>query len=166
MVPKEPEGTSHMENDVPLCEGFQWDSVADVSVFPHKRNMSESSVVTHSTTASCSLLRDAEPTSVMNLQNTAKARLQIVPSAKEEDCDDQRDNKGIPQAKEHVKEMNVQKPVQDTEPVDAESSCMSSAELNGAKKRRAVGVSDSFFLWQCLKADIMYLDSNSITATL
>lgn len=162
MVPKEPEGTSHMEDDVPLCEGFHWDSVADVSVFPRKRNMSESSVVTHSTTASCSLLRDAEPTSVMKLQNTAKARLQIVPSAKEEDCDDQ----GIAQAKEHVKEMDVQKPVQDTEPVDAESSCMSSAELNGAKKRRAVGVSDSFFLWQCLKADIIYLDSNSITATL
>ncbi|XP_058254960.1 zinc finger protein 106 isoform X3 [Hemibagrus wyckioides] len=139
MVPKEPEGTSHMEDDVPLCEGFHWDSVADVSVFPRKRNMSESSVVTYSTTASRSLLREAEPTSVMNLQNTAKARLQTAPSPKEKDCDDQRDNKGIAQAKEHVKEMDVQKPVQDTEPVDAESSCMSSAELNGAKKRRAVG---------------------------
>ncbi|KAK3538235.1 hypothetical protein QTP70_033084, partial [Hemibagrus guttatus] len=140
MVPNEPEGTSHMEDDdVPLCEGFHWDSVADVSVFPCKRNTSESSVVTHSSTASSSLLRDEEPTSVVNLRDTANARLQTVPSPKEEDCDDQKDNKGIAQAKEHIKEMDVQKPVQDTEPVDAESSCMSSAELNGAKKRRAVG---------------------------
>ncbi|KAB5562305.1 hypothetical protein PHYPO_G00016370 [Pangasianodon hypophthalmus] len=136
MVPSEPEGTSHMEDDGPLCEGFQWDSVADyrpVSIFSRKRSMSESSVVTHGTAASCSLLRAAEPPSVMNLQDSSK--LQAVHSPMEEDCDDQRDSEGVAQAKEHMKEMEVQKPVQDTEPVDGESS----AELNGGKKRRAVG---------------------------
>ncbi|GAA6096561.1 zinc finger protein 106 [Tachysurus ichikawai] len=141
MVPNDPEGASQVEDNVPLCEGFHWDSVADispVSLFPCKSNMSESSVINHSTTASCSILRDADPTSVTNLLDTVKERLQTVPSLKEEDCD-QWDNKGIDQATEHIKKMDVQKPVQDTEPVDAESSCMSSAELNGGKKRRAVG---------------------------
>lgn len=147
MVPNDPEGASQVEDNVPLCEGFHWDSVADispVSLFPCKSNMSESSVINHSTTASCSILRDADPTSVTNLLDTVKERLQTVPSLKEEDCD-QWDNKGIDQATEHIKKMDVQKPVQDTEPVDAESSCMSSAELNGGKKRRAVGVSESIF---------------------
>ncbi|KAF4084081.1 hypothetical protein AMELA_G00124460 [Ameiurus melas] len=143
MVPNEPEGATHMEDDDgPLCEGFQWDSIADfspVSVFPRKRSVSESSVVTHGTTTSCSLLRAAEPTSVMNLRDGAKPVLQAVHSPMEEDCDDQRDSEGIAQAKEHTKDMEVQKADQDIEPVDGESSCMSSAELNGRKKRRAVG---------------------------
>lgn len=148
MVPSEPEGASHMEVDVPLCEGFQWDSVANfspISVFPRKRSMSESSVVIHGSPASCSLFRAAEPDSVMNLRDSAKTGLQAVHSPMEEDCDDQRDSDGIAQAKEHMKEVEVQKPVQDTEPVDGESSCMSSTELNGGKKRRAVGVSDVAF---------------------
>lgn len=143
MVPSEPEGASHVDDDVPLCEGFQWDSVADfspVSVFSRKRSMSESSVVTHGTTTSC-LLRATEPTSVRTLLDSAKPRLQAVHSPMEEGCDDQKDSEGKAQAREHMKEMEVQKPVQDTEPVNGESSWMSSTELNGGKKRRAAGVS-------------------------
>lgn len=142
MVPSELEGASHMEDDVPLSEGFHWDSVvgfSPVSVFPRKRSMSESSVVTHGSTASCSLFRDAEPSSVMTSQDTAKLNLQVDPSPMEEDCDDQRDNEGKAHTNNHIKETDVQKLVQDTEPVDGESSCMSNAELNGRKKRRAVG---------------------------
>lgn len=149
MVPSEPEGASHMEDDVPLCEGFQWDSIAGlspVSVFSRKRSMSESNVVTHGTTTSSSLFRATEPTFAANSQDSAKPRLQAVHSPMEEDCDDQKDGEGIAQAKEHMKEMEVQHPVQDTEPVNGESGCMSSAELNGGKKRRAVGVSDAFFM--------------------
>lgn len=145
MVPNEPEGASHMEDDVPLYEGFHWDSVANispVSAFPNKCSMSESSDVTIGTTESCLILKDGEPPSVLNLQDTAKPGLQAVHLLLEE-CDKKRGNEGIAQAKEHLKEMEV---VQDTEPVDGESSCMSSAELNGGKKRRAVGVS---VLWQC-----------------
>lgn len=149
MVPSEPEGASHMEDDdVPLCEGFQWDSVANfspVSVFSRKRSVSESSVVIHGSTTSSSLLRAAEPASVMNLQDGAETRLQAVHSPMEKNCDNQKDSEGTGQAKEHMKEMEVQKPVQDTEPVDGESSCMSSTELNGGKKRRAVGVSETAF---------------------
>lgn len=150
MVPNEPEGASHMEDeDVPLCEGFHWDSVADfspVSAFSRKRSMSESSVVTHGTTTSCPVLRATEPTSVTNLRDSGKPRLQAVHSPMEEDFD-QRHGEGITQEKEHMKTMEVQMEVQDTEPMNGESSCMSSAELNGGKKRRAVGVSDclSFF---------------------
>ncbi|KAF7704401.1 hypothetical protein HF521_021473 [Silurus meridionalis] len=139
MVPNEPEGAGHMEDDdVPLYEGFHWDSVADGSpgsAFPRKRSMSESSVVTHGTTASSSFLRAADPASDMNLADSA---VQAVHSPMEEDCADQRDSKAIAQAREHMKEMEVQKPVQDLEAVDGES-CMSSTELNGGKKRRAVG---------------------------
>lgn len=148
MVPNEPEGASHMEDDdVPLCEGFHWDSVADfspVSAFSRKRSMSESSVVTHGTTKSCSVLRATEPTSVINLRDSGKPRLQAAQSPMGEDCD-QRNGEGITHDEEHMKTMEVQKPVQDTEPMNGESSCMSNAELNGGKKRRAVGVSDFSF---------------------
>lgn len=148
MVPSEPEGGSHMEDDeVPLCEGFHWDSVTEfssVSAFSRKRSMSESSVVTHGTSTSCSLLRDTEPTCVTNLQGNVKPRLQAAHSPMEEECNDEKDSEGIAQAKDHMKEMEVQQPVRDIEPVNGESSCISSAELNGGKKRRAVGVSDVF----------------------
>ncbi|KAM9466443.1 zinc finger protein 106 isoform 1-T2 [Clarias gariepinus] len=143
MVPIESESASHMhDDDVPLCEGFQWESVAGssaVSVGSRKRSMSESSVVTHGTRASCSALRAAEPTSVINLEDCGNPRLQVVYSPMEEDCDDRRDIEGIGEAKGHMKHMETQQPIQDTEPVDGESSCFSSAELNGGKKRRAVG---------------------------
>lgn len=144
MVPIEPEGASHMEDvDVPLCEGFQWDSIADYSpvpVFSRKRSMSESNVVTHATTTSCVLFRATEPNSVTNTVDSNKPRLQAAHSPME-DCDE-RDSDGITRAKENKKEVEAQQLVQDTEPVNNESSCMSSAELNGGKKRRAVGVSD------------------------
>lgn len=148
MVPSEPEGANHMEDvDVPLCEGFQWDSIAGyspVSVFTRKRSMSESSIVTHGSTTSCSLFRATEPTSDTNTVGSTKPRLQADHSPMEEDCNE-RDSEGIAQAKEHMKEVEIQQLVQDTEPVNGESSCMSSAELNGGKKRRAMGVSDFFF---------------------
>ncbi|XP_072545598.1 zinc finger protein 106 [Salminus brasiliensis] len=150
MVPSEPEGPSNMEeDDAPLCEGFQWDSLVDFNTVPvpsRKRSMSESSVVTDGTAASCSLLKTEEPEmeiSIRGPQHRSKPMPQSIQSLLEDDCEGQRENEGLAQAKAQTATSSASVPVLDPEPIDGDSSCMSGTELNdcqsGGKKRRAVG---------------------------
>uniref|UniRef100_A0AAR2M5D8 C2H2-type domain-containing protein n=1 Tax=Pygocentrus nattereri TaxID=42514 RepID=A0AAR2M5D8_PYGNA len=123
MVPNEPDGPSFMEeDDAPLCEGFQWDSLIDIgteSVPSRECSMSESNMVVGDSAASCSLLTAGEPlreTSVGGQQHSSKLSVHMGAASG---------------------------PVLDQEPVDGDSSCMSGTEQNecqnGGKKRRAVG---------------------------
>uniref|UniRef100_A0AAR2JH24 C2H2-type domain-containing protein n=1 Tax=Pygocentrus nattereri TaxID=42514 RepID=A0AAR2JH24_PYGNA len=138
MVPNEPDGPSFMEeDDAPLCEGFQWDSLIDIgteSVPSRECSMSESNMVVGDSAASCSLLTAGEPlreTSVGGQQHSSKLRPHSI----------QGDNEGLAQASVHMGAASG--PVLDQEPVDGDSSCMSGTEQNecqnGGKKRRAVG---------------------------
>uniref|UniRef100_A0A9J7YE27 Zinc finger protein 106a n=1 Tax=Cyprinus carpio carpio TaxID=630221 RepID=A0A9J7YE27_CYPCA len=63
MVPCEPEGPNQMdENDVPLSEGFHWDSLVEFSQVPsRKRSLSESNVVKDGSTGNSSLPKAVEP---------------------------------------------------------------------------------------------------------
>lgn len=49
MVPLDQEDQSQEEGDIPLLEGFQWDSLMDTSTTSRKRSLSESSVTPAST---------------------------------------------------------------------------------------------------------------------
>lgn len=156
MVPNEPEGPSHMEEeDVPLCEGFHWDSLFDfkeASVPSLKRSVSESSVVADKSAASCSLLNAIEPvreTPVEGAQlGVSMLRPLTIQSHLEGDCEGPSINDGLGQARAHKDAASATVPVLDREPVDEDSSCMSGTEQNdwqsGGKKRRAVGVSEHF----------------------
>ncbi|KAG9268587.1 zinc finger protein 106 [Astyanax mexicanus] len=150
MVPNEPEGPSHMEeDDVPLSEGFQWDSLIefDTTRVPSRtRSMSESNVVTDGTAASRSLLKVEEPEmeiSDKHSRPSSKLTPQSIQSLLEEDCEAQGENEGLAQAKAQRATTSASVPILDPEPVDGDSSCMSGTELNdwqsGGKKRRAVG---------------------------
>ncbi|XP_066526131.1 zinc finger protein 106 [Hoplias malabaricus] len=115
MVPNEPEGPSHMEeDDTPLCEGFHWDSLVDLDAC--RLSTSESNMVNDGSAV--------EP-----------VRDQTVMSLLENDCEGQEEKTELAQAAAHSG------PVFD--PVDGDSSCVSGTELNdwqsGGKKRRAVG---------------------------
>uniref|UniRef100_A0A8C1X8E7 Zinc finger protein 106a n=1 Tax=Cyprinus carpio TaxID=7962 RepID=A0A8C1X8E7_CYPCA len=63
MVPCEPEGPNQMdEDDVPLSEGFHWDSLVEFSQVPsRKRSLSESNVVKDGSTCTSSLPKAVEP---------------------------------------------------------------------------------------------------------
>uniref|UniRef100_A0A8C2JPQ1 Zinc finger protein 106a n=1 Tax=Cyprinus carpio TaxID=7962 RepID=A0A8C2JPQ1_CYPCA len=63
MVPCEPEGPNQMdEDDVPLSEGFHWDSLVEFSQVPsRKRSLSESNVVKDGSTGNSSLPKAVEP---------------------------------------------------------------------------------------------------------
>ncbi|KAL7862038.1 hypothetical protein SRHO_G00134790 [Serrasalmus rhombeus] len=148
MVPNEPDGPSFMEeDDAPLCEGFQWDSLIDIgteSVPSRECSMSESNMVVGGSAASCSLLTAGEPlreTSVGGQQHSSKLRPHSIQALLEDDSKGQRDNEGLAQASVHMGAASG--PVLDQEPVDGDSSCMSGTEQNecqnGGKKRRAVG---------------------------
>ncbi|XP_036448642.1 LOW QUALITY PROTEIN: zinc finger protein 106 [Colossoma macropomum] len=150
MVPNEPDGPSHMEeDDAPLCEGFHWDSLVDfgaASVPSRKRSMSESNMVIDGSAASCSLLKAGEPlreTSVGGQQHSSKLRPHSIQALLEDDSEGQRDNERLAQASAHMDAASASGPALDQEPVDGDSSCMSGTELNdwqnGGKKRRAVG---------------------------
>ncbi|XP_062862877.1 zinc finger protein 106 [Trichomycterus rosablanca] len=148
MVPNEPEGPSHMEEDidVPLSEGFHWDSLVDFNsqiVPARKRSMSESSVVANTSAASSSLLKAAEPPSVRDSQNNSKLSYQSIYTPSEKDCEIQKDSQSLSQAKEQTEPIMELKPLQNLELLDEESSSISGTEQNdlqsGGKKRRAVG---------------------------
>lgn len=144
MVPIEPEGPCHMEEDidVPLSEGFHWDSLADLSspmVPARKRSMSESSVVINMSAASSSLLDAAQ------LPSGSALRFKSIHVPDEKDCDMQNDSLRLSPAQEPNEPMKELKPLKILELLDEESSSISGTEQNdlqsGGKKRRAVGVS-------------------------
>ncbi|XP_076833731.1 zinc finger protein 106 [Brachyhypopomus gauderio] len=144
MVPSGAEGPSHMEeDDVPLCEGFQWDALVDFdlsSVPSRKRSMSESAVVNNGPGTSPSLLTAQEPgreASVSGQQHGSRLTPQPVRSPLG-DC-----SEGLAQDGVCPEVPGPGRPAQDPEPLDGDSSCISGAELNdfqtGGKKRRAAG---------------------------
>lgn len=129
MVPCEPEGLNQMdENDVPLCEGFHWESVFDisqVSLPSRKRSLSESSMVKNGASDTNSLLKAVDP-----LRDTPVSG----PSQQLER-----------EEKDHLKNKGLKGPPQDPEDVEVDIFCTSENELNDTqevgKKRRAPGVS-------------------------
>lgn len=126
MVPCEPEGPNQMdEDDVPLSEGFHWESlfgISQLSMPSRKRSLSESSVVKNGETSShlkaVEPLRDA-PVSGPSHQSE---REEIEP-----------------------KNQCMKGPPLGTEDVEGDIVCISETELNDTqgvgKKRRAPGVS-------------------------
>ncbi|XP_056623775.1 zinc finger protein 106 isoform X2 [Triplophysa dalaica] len=127
MVPCEPEGLNQMdENDVPLCEGFHWESVFDisqVSVPSRKRSLSESSMVKNGASDTNSLLKAVDP-----LRDTPVSG----PSQQLER-----------EAKDHLKNKGLKGPPQGSEDIEVDIFCTSENELNDTqevgKKRRAPG---------------------------
>lgn len=129
MVPCEPEGLNQMEeDDVPLCEGFHWDSVFDisqVSLPSRKRSLSESSVVKNGSSDTSSLLKALEPLRDSPVRG---------PSQQVER-----------EEKDHLKNEGLKGPREGPKDVEVEIGCTSETELNDTqgvgKKRRAAGVS-------------------------
>ncbi|KAA0711415.1 Zinc finger protein 106 [Triplophysa tibetana] len=127
MVPCEPEGLNQMdENDVPLCEGFHWESVFDisqVSVPSRKRSLSESSMVQNGASDTSTLLKAVDP-----LRGTPVSG----PSQQLER-----------EEKDHLKNKGLKGPPQGLEDVEVDIVCTSETELNDTqevgKKRRAPG---------------------------
>lgn len=128
MVPCEPEGLNQMdENDVPLSEGFHWDSLFDLSQVPsRKRSLSESNVVKDGPAGTSSLLKGVEP-----LKDSPACGPSQQPRREEL------------QSKDHLEIQGSKGPSKGLEDVDGDSGCTSEIELidtqGAGKKRRAPG---------------------------
>lgn len=130
MVPCEPEGLNQMdENDVPLSEGFHWDSLFDLSPVPsRKRSLSESNVVKDGPAGTSSLLKGVDP---------MKDSPACGPS--------QQPRREELQSKGHLEIQGSKGPSNGPEDAEGDSGCTSEIELidtqGAGKKRRAPGVS-------------------------
>ncbi|XP_073725619.1 zinc finger protein 106-like isoform X2 [Misgurnus anguillicaudatus] len=130
MVPCEPEGQNPMEeNDVPLCEGFQWDSVLDInqmSLHSRKRSLSESSVVKSGSSGTSSLLKAVDTLRDSSISGP------LLQTEREEI-----------QTKDHLTNQYLKGHLQGPEDIEGDSGCTSETELNDTqgvgKKRRAPG---------------------------
>uniref|UniRef100_A0A4W4G9J1 C2H2-type domain-containing protein n=1 Tax=Electrophorus electricus TaxID=8005 RepID=A0A4W4G9J1_ELEEL len=135
MVPSGPEGPTLMEeDDAPLFEGFQWETLVDSGGLKH--SMSESGVVDNRAAASCSLHSTQEPRRE-SFVSASSATPHPGPSLFEDD------REGLSRVSVCPEVTGPRGPSQDPEPADGDSSCVSGTELNdcqtGGKKRRAAG---------------------------
>lgn len=130
MVPCEPEGPNQMdENDVPLSEGFHWDSLFDLGQVPsRKRSLSESNVVKDGPAGTSSLLKGVDP-------------LRDSPAC----GPSQQSKREELQSKGHLEIQGSKGPSKGQEDVEGDSGCTSEIEMidtqGAGKKRRAQGVS-------------------------
>lgn len=131
MVSCEPEGLNQMdEDDVPLSEGFHWDSLFDSSQMPtRKRSLSESNVVKDSPAGSSSLLNAVDPLRDSSACGSSQ-------QAKREELQESKGHVEFQSSKGHAKGV---------ENVEIDVDCTSDTELmdtqGAGKKRRARGVS-------------------------
>lgn len=129
MVPCEPEGLNQMdEDDVPLSEGFHWDSLFDSSQVPtRKRSLSESNVVKDSPAGSSSLLNAVVPLRDSSACGSSQP-------AKREELQESQGHLEFQSSKGHAKGV---------EDVEIDVDCASDTELidtqGAGKKRRARG---------------------------
>uniref|UniRef100_A0A673KB74 Zinc finger protein 106-like n=1 Tax=Sinocyclocheilus rhinocerous TaxID=307959 RepID=A0A673KB74_9TELE len=130
MVPCEPEGPNQMnEDDVPLSEGFHWDSLVEFNQVPsRKRSLSESNVVKDGSAGTSSLPKAVEP-------------VRDSPAC----CPSQPPRREELQSKGHL-ESAIQGsigPSKGPEEVEEDGGCRSEPELidtqGAGKKRRAPG---------------------------
>uniref|UniRef100_A0A8C2JNC7 Zinc finger protein 106a n=1 Tax=Cyprinus carpio TaxID=7962 RepID=A0A8C2JNC7_CYPCA len=128
MVPCEPEGPNQMdEDDVPLSEGFHWDSLVEFSQVPsRKRSLSESNVVKDGSTGNSSLPKAVEPV------RDSPACGPSQPPRREE-----------LQSKGHLEIQGSKGHSKAPEEVEEDGSCLLEPELidtqGAGKKRRAPG---------------------------
>ncbi|XP_026085272.1 zinc finger protein 106-like isoform X2 [Carassius auratus] len=128
MVPCEPEGPNQMdEGDVPLSEGFHWDSLVEFSQVPsRKRSLSESNVVKDGSAGTSSLPKAVEPV------RDSPSRGPTQPPRREE-----------LQPKGHLEILGSKGPSKGPEEFEEEGGCLSEPELidtqGAGKKRRAPG---------------------------
>lgn len=129
MVPCEPEGPNQMDEDVPLSEGFHWDSLIEFSQVPtRKRSLSESNLVKDGPAGTSSLPKAVDP---------VRDSLACGPS--------QPPRREELQSKGHLEIQGSKGPSKGPEEVEEDGGCISDAELmdtqGAGKKRRAPGVS-------------------------
>ncbi len=129
MVPCEPEGPNQMDDDVPLSEGFHWDSLFEFSQVPsRKRSLSESNVVKESPAGTSSLPKAVDPV------RDSPACGPSQPPRREE-----------LQSTGHLENQGSKGPSKGPEEVEEDGGCISESELidtqGAGKKRRAPGVS-------------------------
>ncbi|XP_067223638.1 zinc finger protein 106 isoform X2 [Chanodichthys erythropterus] len=128
MVPCEPESPNQMdENDVPLSEGFHWDSLFDLGQVPsRKRSLSESNVVKDGPAGTSSLLKGVDP-------------LRDSPAC----GPSQQSKREELQSKGHLEIQGSKGPSKGPEDVEGDSGCTSEIEMidiqGAGKKRRAQG---------------------------
>ncbi|KAL1258126.1 hypothetical protein QQF64_011370 [Cirrhinus molitorella] len=128
MVPCDPEGTNQMdEDDVPLSEGFHWDSVFEFSQVPsRKRSLSESNVVKDGPAGTSSLPKSVDPV------RDSPACGPSQPPRREE-----------LQSQGHLEIQELKGPSKGPEEVEEDGGCISDVELidtqGAGKKRRAPG---------------------------
>uniref|UniRef100_A0A672N715 Zinc finger protein 106-like n=1 Tax=Sinocyclocheilus grahami TaxID=75366 RepID=A0A672N715_SINGR len=128
MVPCEPEGPNQMnEDDVPLSEGFHWDSLVEFNQVPsRKRSLSESNVAKEDSAGTSSLPKAVEPV------RDSPACGPSQPPRREE-----------LQSKGHLEIQGSIGPSKGPEEVVEDGSCRSEPELidtqGAGKKRRAPG---------------------------
>ncbi|XP_043119325.1 zinc finger protein 106 [Puntigrus tetrazona] len=128
MVPCEPEGPNQMDNDdVPLTEGFHWDSLIEFSQTPsRKRSLSESNVVKESAAGTSSLPKAVDP-----VRHSPVCGPSQPPRTEELKSIGQLENQCL------------KEPSEGPEEVEEDAGCISESELidtqGAGKKRRAPG---------------------------
>ncbi|XP_073683153.1 zinc finger protein 106 [Garra rufa] len=128
MVPCEPEGANQMdEDDVPLSEGFHWDSLFEFGQVPsRKRSLSESNVVKDGPAGSSSFSKAVDPV------RDSPASGPPQPPRREE-----------LQSTGHLDIQGLKGPSKGPEEVEEDGGCISDIELidnqGAGKKRRAPG---------------------------
>ncbi|XP_052437270.1 zinc finger protein 106 isoform X1 [Carassius gibelio] len=128
MVPCEPEGPNQMDEDeVPLSEGFHWDSLFELSQVPsHKQSLSESSVVKESHSGTSSIPKAVEPVRDSSEYGPSQ------PLRREE-----------LQSTGRLENQGLKGPTKGPEEVEEDAGCISETELidtqGAGKKRRAPG---------------------------
>uniref|UniRef100_A0A8C2I704 Zinc finger protein 106a n=1 Tax=Cyprinus carpio TaxID=7962 RepID=A0A8C2I704_CYPCA len=128
MVPCEPEGPNQMDQDeVPLSEGFHWDSLFEFTQVPScKRSLSESNVVKESPAATSSLPKAVDP-----VRDSPACGPSQTPRREELQSTGRLENQGS------------KGPFKGPEEVEEDGGCISETELidtqGSGKKRRAPG---------------------------
>uniref|UniRef100_A0A8C1DC90 Zinc finger protein 106 n=1 Tax=Cyprinus carpio carpio TaxID=630221 RepID=A0A8C1DC90_CYPCA len=128
MVPCEPEGPNQMDQDeVPLSEGFHWDSLFEFSQVPsHKRSLSESNVVKESPAGTSSFPKAVDP-----VRDSPACGPSQPPRREELHSTGRLENQGS------------KGPFKGPEEVEEDGGCISETELidtqGAGKKRRAPG---------------------------
>ncbi|KAF4102460.1 zinc finger protein 106 [Onychostoma macrolepis] len=127
MVPCEPEGPNQMDDDVPLSEGFHWDSLFEFGQVPsRKRSLSESNVVKESPAGTSSLPKAVDPVRDSPACGPSK------PQTREE-----------LQSTGRLENQVSKGPSKGPEEVEDDGGCISESELidtqGAGKKRRAPG---------------------------
>uniref|UniRef100_A0AAY4C464 C2H2-type domain-containing protein n=1 Tax=Denticeps clupeoides TaxID=299321 RepID=A0AAY4C464_9TELE len=139
MVPNEQESLTHAEEEVPLSEGYQWES-SMVPLASRKRSLSESSLAPDRSATTFSLF--SAPSEVSGASSTlGRDRFSEQIQASKVIIEGQRQN-----PEEHQQRLSqtvAEGESQTIEPMEEEISCISGPELNdtqgGGKKRRAAG---------------------------